>query len=288
MGQEENKLWSRMVRETVIPDDGLTLDGFAALVRMDPSHIDRATWYLHRRKLLWRSEQRGHVRIFPASMIPGRGRPLSTHRMESLMPTQITGLMVDILPTMASIAMLHDKMPDGGWQDEPELQTRLRRSIATEAERVMKVVRKFIEHRGYSVSLMRRYLWLVWPTLMAIVVETQPDLALGDAPLSAVVVPLPKKVAANLPADERVFQYVEAAGVFGIAAYEIVTKTGGRIKRDQVEEIAFRLEDSGMLFTAEARAAARGPKGLRLYSKQHGKPLIGSDGRRLPPLKAVS
>ncbi len=289
MGGGVHRMWSGMVRQIVIPEAGLTLDGFADLMKIEPWFAEPAGRYLHRRKLLWLSEQRGHIRVYPASMIPGRGRPLGVLRQQSLIPTQISGLMIDLLPSMGSIAMLLSKMPTEGWQDDPALQADLRRAMEVESHRVMKLVRKFVGERGYPIGMLRKYLWMLAPTgVMEVVIRTHPDLAISDEPLSPVVEDAPKKIEANLPAEERVMRYVNKAGVEGIAVYEIATKTNGKIKRAEIEDIAGRLEDSGMLYVAEARVSNRGPKGLRLYSRKLGKPIIGSDGRRLQPLRATA
>jgi hypothetical protein len=276
-----------MVRDVTIPDEGLTLDAFASLTTIMPTHAEMAARYLHRRKLIWMSVQRGHARVYPASMSPGRGRPLGVRRMQSAMPTQVVGLMTDMLPILTNIAVAMSKMPSN-WQDDPGRQANIRRSVEADAATVMKDVRRFIEERGWPAGRIRDYLWMTFPSIMAVVVETQPDLAQGEEPLSSVPAALPKKIPANLPPYDRVHAYVEAAGIFGIAVYEVARATNGKLKREEIEEIAERLEDMGMLHRAEARTANRGPKGMRLYSAKHGMPLIGSDGRRIPPLSMAS
>jgi len=278
------RTWEQTVREVAIPEQGMRLDAFGAAMRIDPSDIEQATTYLHRKKLIWRSVQRGHARIFPQSRCPGRGRPAGERPAASLMPAQAVAFLAGLMPMIGSIVILMARMPKGGWQDQPELQAEIRRSIAVEAKAVMSETRKLVEQRGYPVALVRTYLWATFAGVMPVVAELESDLALGDAPLTPIAVPEPKKAPPNLPADERVHRYVKAAGVFGIGAYEIAAKTGQTMKRAEIEKIAFRLEDSGLLYTAEARTADRGRKGMRLYSTAHGKPIIGSDGRRLMPL----
>jgi hypothetical protein len=289
MKNGEYRAWMQAVEQIDIPVDGMSLDRFATAMKIGPSHATHAADYLHRRKKVWKSVQGGHVRIFPAQS-NGRGRPAKRMgQAASLMPAKVVALLIDMTPTVATVAILLDRMPKGGWQDDPTLQAEIRRSVEVEARTMCSMFRGFIERAGFPVTMVRSYMWMAIPrTVMTAVAEIEPDLAEGDAPLTVIAPAEPKKLRSNLPPDERVHAYVEAAGVFGIGAYEIATKTGGAIKRDQVIDIATMLEASGFLYMAEARASSRGPKGVRLYAMKHGKPLIGSDGRRIPPLSMAS
>ncbi|OYU88212.1 MAG: hypothetical protein CFE29_17905 [Bradyrhizobiaceae bacterium PARB1] len=284
MKKSEYEGWLHAIGQIEIPADGLSLDRFARAMNILSMKADHAAIYLHRGKHLFRSQQNGHIRVFPFSHSTGRGRPRK-HRAHasSLMPAQIIALLVDITPVAGSVAVLLARMPKGGWQDEPTRQAEIRRSIEVEARSMASMFRGFVERAGFPVKMVRSYLWMTFSAnVMSAVAEIEPDLANGDAPLTETAPVTPKKIKANLPPHECIHTYVEAAGPFGIGAYEIASATRGRIKREEVIQIAEELASSGFLYIAEARASSRGPKGIRLYAMKHGKPEIGSDGRRLP------
>ncbi|KRR21682.1 hypothetical protein CQ13_06425 [Bradyrhizobium retamae] len=281
--------WERASEDVEIPGEGMTLDAYVAAIRVSPLFADEVVRHLHRKKLIWMSVRRGHARIFPASHRPARGRPPAVDvKLPVLIDPRLFGLFTDVGPAAVNIAVLKSNTPSGGWMDQPQLQAEIRRSIAVEAGNVMAVFRRFMDANAIQVGLVRKFLWLVFPAVMPIVIETQPELEQGDAPLAKKLIPVPKRVAANLPDEERVFSYIQKAGPAGIAAYEIVRTTAGVLKRERVEEVGTMLEQGGLIFSAMARTSDRGRKGLRYFAAEFGEPQVGSDGRVLPKLGVVT
>ena len=148
-------------------------------------------------------------------------------KLPVLIDPRLFGLFTDVGPAAVNIAVLKSNTPSGGWMDQPQLQAEIRRSIAVEAGNVMAVFRRFMDANAIQVGVVRKFLWLVFPAVMPIVIETQPELE-RELPLAKKLIPVPKRVAANLPDEERVFSYIQKAGPAGIAAYEISQDHGWR------------------------------------------------------------
>jgi hypothetical protein len=271
-----------------IPTQGMTPEVYAAHIGISPNEELAAVRYLNRRKIIWHSVRRGHSMIYAVEHRPPRGRPPNaSSKMPAGIEPRLYKFFVEISPAAVSIALSTSQMPTGGWTDQPQLQAKLKQSIEVEAANLAAIFRKFVTSHAIMLSEVRGFLWTVFPQVMPVVVKTQPDLLQGSASLEKPSVPVSTRVKANLGEEERVLHYVELAGADGIAAYDVVRKTGGKFKRKRVEDIGDALEDCGLVFKAEARTSTRGRKGLRYFSARFGEPVIGSDGRRLPFLGAL-
>jgi hypothetical protein len=151
-------------------------------------------------------------------------------------------------------------------------------AIRVESANLVATVRIFAAaHPEIAIDDIRKTLWLVYPAMMAVAVETQEELQIG-APVAAPEAKTPKRVAKGLGDEERVLAYIERAGPNGIPAYDIVTKCAGKIDREQVERIGEMLEQSGLVFSEMVRPSFVGRKGLRFFSVKHGKPNITARG----------
>jgi len=273
--------WDAKAAFLNVPDDGWSFVGFANALPCHPSEAEGIARYLHRKKLIWLSMRRGHGRVFPATMRPGRGRPKAVGIEQApLMDPALAGFLTQAHPTFLKIRLLLGTDPGGAWNEHQSAKAEIRYAIAVEATKLMTLCRTFAKkHPAIPVTALRDALWLDRPHTMPIVAETQPDLApAGSEPK----VEQPKgrqRLSRNLTDEERMMAYVEAAGATGIAAYEIANK--GKIARDRVAIIGEMFENMGVIRSALVRTSDRGRKGTRYFMAKHGEPLIGEGGRLL-------
>ena len=278
-------VWEEVAREIQIPAHGLKLDEFSAAMLISPMDAYVAAKHLHRKKIIRLAQRNRHSLVFPANHQLARGRPpAAATPFPATVDPSLFDLFSAIAPAAVAIAVQNAKMPTGPWIDQIQLRTELASAIRVEAANIASTMRRFVEKSG-SVSLVeaRQFLWVVFPEVLRIAVQTEPDLERGDKPLARPDVAKPTRVPPKLPDRDRFMAYVEMAGRSGIALYEIVRKTGGAITRERVEEIGFEMQESGLVHIAEkARTSTRGRKGIRYFSTKFGPADLGSDGRRLP------
>ncbi|MFL9503461.1 hypothetical protein ACJMQP_25675 [Rhodopseudomonas palustris] len=276
--------WEHQAGSFSVPTEGMTVDAYAAAIAINPLEADEAVSHLHRKKIIWRQVRRGHSVVFPADHRPTRGRPRTEGATTPVdVDPRLYRLFIKVAPAAIGIAMLKSKLPDSHWTDRIQLKTDLRRSIAVESANIVSIFRRFVSSNDIGIETVREFLWLVFPSVMQIAVETQPELHQGAKPLEARLPSTRKRLQANLSAEDRVLAYVDAAGWGGIAAYEISRKTAGKMTREDVLEIGYRLSDTGLIYDVDnARSSGRGRRGPRFFSREFGRPEIGSGGQRRP------
>lgn len=275
-------LVDRLPRELRVPVEGMTLVAFAAALRIDPAQTIRAARFLHRKKLLWLSERDGVMRIFPGPILPqGRGRPPACMvKGPPLIDPDLRELLVSLFPVFLDIRLLESQKPQS-WSESAARRAEISMLIDAGAGKIAGQCRAFAERNVvHSPAAIRETLWIAYPDLMPIVVRSRPDLAVGDAPFQGKQKPLKRKVLPdNLSDDERMLRYIEAAGPDGIPVYDIVTKFGGKIRRDRVEELGRIFEDAGKIRSAIVRPSTRGRRGLRYFLAAYGEPVVHDSGR---------
>lgn len=294
MDRRTHKYWEELARDVEIPPEGLSLDAYATLIGISPTQSYVAARYLSRRKIIWLSIRRGHSMIYAAKHRPTRGRPReAASKMPAGIEPRLYELYLGISPAAVSIALSKSRMPAGDFAERPQLRAELRQSIEVEAANLAVSFRKFVNSHAIERSKVRSFLWTVFPAVMAVVVETQPDLREGNAPLEKPMDQASTRIKANLSDEERLLQYIRMAGADGIAAHELRRKTGGKLSRERVEDVGAILEELGLIYTVHnARVSktgglARGRKGVCYYIRKFGQPDIGSDGRRLPVVSVI-
>lgn len=274
--------WDAKAAFLNIPDDGLSFVGFANALPCHPSEAEAIARYLHRKKLIWLSMRAGHGRVFPAAMRPGRGRPKALGvEQRPLIDPALAGFLTQAHPTFLKIRLLLATDPGGAWNEHQALKAEIRYAIAVEATKLMTLCRTFAKkHPAIPVTALRDALWLDRPHTMPVVAETQPDLAPAGSEQLAEQPKGRQRLSRNLTDEERMIAYIEAAGAFGIAAYEIANK--GKIARDRVAVIGEMFENMGVIRSALVRTSDRGRKGTRYFMSKYGEPMIGEGGRLIP------
>lgn len=257
-----------------IPVDGLSMTEFGEALRCHPAEVPELVRYLHRKRLIWKSERGGHIRVFPISMAPGRGRPAKVKRnVADPVGSEIAELLGALVPSFLRLRRLVLDRPQR-WSAETFANDQAR---IVEADQIMRRVRRFTNrHPDVTSGAIREALWLFMPELMPIVAESQADLRKSEKPFSKPVARI-KNIEQNLPPDERVLEYVRRAGKNGIAAYEIAKMFRGVIDTSRVIDIAVMLENTGNIHVVEARKGGKGRKTARLFDIQF-KPDVTENG----------
>jgi hypothetical protein len=247
-----------------IPDDGLPMTVFAEMLRCHPSDAPEVIKYLHHKHLIWKSERGGHIRVFPISMKPERGRPPEVAKnVVDPVGNKIVELLGSLTANFLRLRRLVNERPPGSvWTAEKFANDQ---AMIVEAEQIMRRVRRFCHwNPEITAEAIRDAMWLFLPDLMQRVAENQPELMRSDVPFSKPE-ERPTNIEANLSHDERVYRYVVSAGENGIAAYEIARKFGNLIDTAKVIDIANMLDNGGLIRVVEARKSGKGRKTARLF-----------------------
>jgi hypothetical protein len=291
MKRLEMRLMERKASTISLPEEGVSLTAFGEMLLCHPSDAAAIVRTLHRKKLIWMSERRGHVRVFPIGKHQGRGRPKAEAVVEpdGARPG-LPALVADLAPLMLRILHLRRSRPDEHWMvpGVGEAIAEIDSAVAIEAGNVTARCRKATDGPP-SVPLadIREALWLLYPSAMPLIVKSQPWLAIDGAALPVIEAPA-KRMANNLGTNERVWLYIQAAGHDGIGAYEIRSRFAGKITREELGEITDTLESIGMIHVRECRRSGKGPMGTRFFDASLGEPNITPSGRLIhvaEPLK---
>ncbi|WP_315751325.1 hypothetical protein [Bradyrhizobium sp. SZCCHNS3055] len=268
----------KRVAEIAIPNEGMTLNAFGSALWCSPDQAKETARYLHRKRLVFVSEQLGQVRVFPATMRRGRGRPSrSSVGIRPVLDPRLARLITESAPTFFAMKLLRQERGEGDWREQPERAVEIEDAISVEAEKIMALCRRSMDGRkGSESNWLRDALWLFQPDIMPMVAQRHPSLA-RDGVLAPVAPNQAKRLPANTSDTNRVLSYVANAGRQGITVSDIVNKMRGN--RATVDGIARKLESVGRVIIVECRTASRGRMGVRLFDPVHGEPNVLPDGR---------
>ncbi|WP_316206018.1 hypothetical protein [Bradyrhizobium sp. SZCCHNR3058] len=282
--KRETVRWVKRVAEIAIPNEGMTLNAFGSALWCSPDQAKEAARYLHRKRLVFVSEQAGQVRVFPATMRRGRGRP--SRASVGIRPTldpRLARLITEAAPIFYALALLLRERAEIDWRDQPERAVEIEDAISVEAEKIMALCRRSMDGRkGSESNWIRDALWLFQPDIMPVVAQHHPSLA-RDGVLAPVAPNQAKRLPANTSDTNRVLSYVAKAGRPGITVSDIMNKMRGN--RAAVDGIARKLESVGQVIIVECRSASRGRVGTRLFDPAHGEPNVLPDGRLVAPIE---
>lgn len=259
----KKRLSLELVANMELPSGGQTMTEFGERMRWHPAEVPEIVRYLHNKRLVWKSERGGHMRVFPISAKPGRGNPPEVERnVTNPVEKELVQLLSALVPNFLWVRQIEVSRPKGKANAVTFASDQARH---VEAAKIVKRVRRFqAKHPHITPEAIREALWFDRPELMSIVSQSAPELGKGEKPFSEPET-RPKKMEANLSADDRIHRYVKKAGKNGIAAYEIAKKFRNEISTDEVTHIGNMLADGGMIHVFEMRKSGMGRKTARFF-----------------------
>src|SRR5207253_823896 len=139
----KNDMAAKAARLTY-PVEGVSLNAFGDLLMCDPRETEQIARYCFKKKAIWLSVRKGHLRIFAAVKHPGRGRPKSAEvEKRPVIDPPLAGLLLKLHPIFLRLKVLKRSLPDGWWTEVGAARAEVRDAIMVEADNVMAVCRRF-------------------------------------------------------------------------------------------------------------------------------------------------